>query len=525
MKVRAKKLSFPLAVAAFVLAAVLSVPQAVYADTVVSDEYAIRYYSGEASFSYYIDAEGTLYFAGSNGSGQYGNGTKGGEFSMPREVLQNVSAVADGKSGFAIALREDGTLWSWGNNEYAQLGQDTQYNNDAETNCILTPTEMFYDSSDAVTAVAAGDAFTVVLNEAGEVYTCGRAGDGQTGIAGLELSRKTVVGRLTKIDQSYFEGKKIVQIDAAENTGFALSEDGTLYIWGANDYGILGNGSADENEIYETPVRLVFSEKIKKVSAETMTVMILTESGDVYGWGNNAVRQLGVKDLTELSVTQPTQIEAFYAADGTEVHATITDILCGGRTNFVLDSDGNVYAFGAAGNGQAGINPSESTYLSHPCVSESNVILPLRIEFYEPVSLEEEAEKETSEYDGKAPVNVGKKIDVSIASLEGSIGDRTFVKDSDGNFWSWGVNLYGMVCSGEADTSSCAHPVRSTLFRIKNYDTDYVEKNYMLKPAIFMGCVVVIATALFIWAEIKKRKTMRMIRESGECARNGEKKR
>lgn len=516
MKVSSKKLSALAAAAAVVLAFVLLFPRSAFADTLVSEEYVIRYYSGEASFSYYIDEENTLYFAGSNGSGQYGNGAKGGEYSMPREVMQNVKTIADGKTGFAVALRMDGSLWAWGNNQYAQLGQGTEYNNDGDTNCVLIPAEMSYQSSSPVVALAAGDAFTVVLNEAGEVYTCGRAGDGQTGIGGMELTRKTVVGRLTRIDPSYFGGKKIVQIDAAENTGFALAEDGTLYIWGANDYGILGNGSVDENDIYETPVQLTFSEKIRKVSAETMTVMILTESGKVYGWGNNAVRQLGIKDLTELSVAVPTQIGAFYDADGQEVQVTVADILCGGRTNFVLDTEGRVYAFGATGNGQAAINPSESSYLDHPCISESNVVLPMRVQFYEPLSIEEEAEKETGELEGKLPVDATRKIDVRVTGLVGSIGDRTFVEDEDGNLWSWGINLYGMVCSGEADTSSCVHPVRSTLFRIKNYDKDYVTKNYMLKPGIFMACVVVIAASLFIWAEIKKRKTMRRIREGAE---------
>ena len=511
MKAKTKRFTvLASAAAALALTAALAAPLAAAADTLVSDEYRIRSCSGVASFSYFIDEENGLHFAGSNGYGQAGDGLKGGNYTMPRDVLDNVQAVAAGKAGYALALRTDGTLWGWGNNQYAQLGLGTEYNNDAETNCVLQPTELEFEGK--AVQLALGDAFTVVLTESGEVYTCGRASYGQTGLSGLgELSRTSVVGTLTKIDQSAFGGKRIAQVEAASNTGFALAEDGSLYVWGANDYGILGGGSTDVNIIYETPVQVEFSEAIEKVSAEAMTVLILTESGKVYGWGNNGNRQLGVADLTDVSVAQPTEIDAFYDEDGAPVAAEITDIACGGTANFFLSSEGDVFAVGAAGTGQAGITISESKYLNHPCTVDSNVVLPMRIAFYQPLNIEEESKKEG--YTSASPVDASTPVDVNIVQFVNSCGDRTFVLDENGDMWSWGINLYGMTCSGEATASFNAHPVRSTLFRDKNYDVGYTQKNYMLKPAIVMGCVVALAVVLFVWAEVKKRRTMRLIRE------------
>ena len=505
MKIHSKRFTLIALSAALLFASVGAT--AASADAVVSDNYAVAYYSGESSFSCYLDEENTLYVSGNNASGQFGDGTKGKTRYAPQKVMENVAAVADGKSGFVLALKKDGSLYGWGSNQYAQLGQGTAFNDDTETNCVLAPAEIVLPQGKAA-AVAAGDAFSVVLTEDGSVYTFGRAGDGQTGIAGLELSRKTVVGTPAKIDQSYFGNEKIAAVDAAENTGFALTESGSLYIWGATDKGILGNGSVDENEIYETPVKLEFDEKIARVSAETMTVMILTESGRVFGWGDNSVGQLGAAAASGVSVGAPVETDKFYAPDGTETEIEVKDILCGGRTNFVLSKDGRVFAFGAAGQGQAGCNLQSEYYLNHPCVSASNVVLPLEIRFFQPVNIEEEAEKENSEYADKSPVDLSREIDVEVAELVNSISDRTFVKDADGNMWSWGVNLYAMVCSGDA--LNCTSPVRSTMFRKENYDKDFATKNYMLKPAIVMSCVAVFAVCWFTWSEIKIRRNRKL---------------
>ena len=488
------------------------------ADEIVSDGYAVEFYSGESSFSYYIDKEGALYVSGSNGNGEFGIGTQGETKYEPVKIMESVEKVADGKSGFVLALKKDGSLYGWGSNKYAQLGQGTEYNDDQATNCVLVPTEIAVPGNPVVTDVAAGDCFSILLTEDGEVFTCGRASDGQTGIGGLNPTRKTVVSTFTKIEQSGFGNEKIVAIDAAENAGFALSESGKLYIWGANDKGILGSGSVDENDIFETPELLSFDEKIVRVSAETMTVLALTESGKVYGWGDNSVSQLGTAVAEDVSVGSPVPIEKFYEADGSETEISVKDILCGGRTNFVLADDGRVFAFGAAGKGQAGCNLQSEEYLSHPCVSESNVILPLRIRFYTPVSLESATDEIKELYKDKIPLDTSVPADVAVGTLVGSIGDRTFVKDREGNMWSWGINLYAMVGSGDA--FDCTSPVRTTLYRKERYDQTYREKNYMIKPAVVMSLVLVFAVTWFTAAEIKIRRANKKAAEE-EMLRKG----
>lgn len=490
------------------------------ADEIVSDENAIVFYSGQSAVSYYIDANATLYVTGNNGNGEFGNGKQGGTFYTPNKVMENVATVTSGKSGFAVAVTKDGKLYGWGKNEHAQLGQGTGYNDDSSTNRVLTPTLMeLPEGSGQIKTVAAGESFTVVLTQNGEVYTCGRAGDGQTGIAGLHLTRKTVVGKLTKIEQSYFGGEQIVSVDASESTGFALGVSGNLYIWGANDKGILGAGSTDDGDIYETPQKLEFDEKIEQISAETMTVLVRTESGKVYGWGDNSVGQLGIGESTG-AVATPTEITTYYDPTGTQTEITVKSVLCGGRTNFVLSDDGRVFAFGAAGSGQAGCNLQAQSYLNHPCVSEASVVSPLEIQFYEPISLENASDEVKDEYSDKSPVNTAKPISVKIQTLVGSIGERTFVRDENGNMWSWGNNLYGMVGSGDAQQANS--PVRTTLYRKENYDQTFQEKNYLIKPAVVMSLVVAFAVGYFVWAEIKIRRAKKKL-ENEEMLRKAAK--
>ena len=92
-----------------------------HADEIVPDRYEIAYYAGESDFSLYIDKEGKLYSSGNNGSGQLGRGNAGTEARIvPAQILDGVKEVKTGREGFALALKTDGTVYAWGNNQSAR---------------------------------------------------------------------------------------------------------------------------------------------------------------------------------------------------------------------------------------------------------------------------------------------------------------------------------------------------------------------------------------------------------------------
>ena len=71
------------------------------------------------------------------------------------------------------------------------------------------------------------------------------------------------------------------------------------------------------------------------------------------------------------------------------VDISIKDIECGGITNFVLSTDGDVFAFGSGGNGQVGFDVLDSSLKENPLINGSNVIAPVKIEFYQPINIKE----------------------------------------------------------------------------------------------------------------------------------------
>lgn len=470
------------------------------ADEIVNDEYKIINYEGQQNFSYFIDQNNILYATGSNASGQLGIGTIKNETRInPVKVMENVKIVRSGKSGFGIILTLSGELYSFGNNQFAQLGLGTTFNNDSQTNCVSLPSLIDLDRKIKIIDIVCGAQHSLLLTEAGEVYSFGSNLTGQLGL-GLETSRKTTVGKPTKIDQAYFNNELIVQIASTEFTSFALSENGNVYAFGENDKGLICNNDSDFNNYYNIPAKTLL-ENIKKISAKSTTAMALTNDNKVYIWGNNTFRQFGISDYTENYSQIPLEIKKYYSLDGSLNEIKIKDICCGGITNFILSENGDIYAFGSGGNGQVGFDILDSSLQENPLIEGSNVIVPTKIEFYQPINIKEKIDNGDDAYKGLIPVDKTQKIEVEIKEIISSIGTRTFIKDNLGNIWSFGSNADGLAGSG--NVVNCIVPVRTTLYRVENYDKSVTQKNYLIKPIITLIIVFGLAAVWLISTEIK----------------------
>lgn len=482
----------------------------IYADTIVSDENKIINYDGQQNFSYFIDQNNTLYASGSNAYGQLGIGTIKNETRInPVKVMENVKLVRSGKSGFGIALTLSGELYAFGNNQFAQLGLGTTFNNDTNTNCVAFPTLIDLNKQIKIVDIACGAQHTLLLTENGEVYSFGSNLTGQLG-QGLETTRKTVLGVPTKIDQKYFNNELIIQIATTEFTSFALSEDGNVYSFGENDKGLICNNDEDFNKYYNVPEKTLLS-NIKKISTKSTTAMALDNNKQAFIWGNNTFRQFGLKDYEEVYSAIPLEISKYYLIDGSVSNIEVADICCGGITNFVLSTKGDIYSFGSGGNGQVGFDVLDSSLKENPMIEGSNVIMPIKIEFYQPINIEEKIKQKDETYNGLIPVDKNSKIEVEIKEFISSIGTRTFVKDSNGNVWSFGSNADGLASSG--NVVNCTVPVRSTLFRVENYDKTVIQKNYLIKPIITLSIVFGFAIIWLVSTEIKAYNMRKRIKK------------
>jgi hypothetical protein len=197
--------------------------------------------------------------------------------------------VVSAKCGYnhTLCLDEDGSVYSWGYGKDGALGHDNFEN-------IPTPKkiEFFAKNNIKIKSIECGDYFTLALTEDGTVYTWGHNNYGQLGLG--RISQQLKVNKPTKID---FGNKKVKQLFAGEDHCACVTEDGEGFVWGYGMDGRLGNRNK-MNQSVPSKISLT-EEKIKKVSCGGHHTAILTEKGDLYMCGNGRDGELGRGDLLE----------------------------------------------------------------------------------------------------------------------------------------------------------------------------------------------------------------------------------
>ena len=151
-------------------------------------------------------------------------------------------------------------------------------------------------------------------------------------------------------EANLFEGKTISQISAGSDHSLALDSEGQIYAWGYNYYGQLGNGDTTDSN---TPVKVDTSgvlagKTITQISAGSDHSLALDSEGQIYAWGYNYYGQLGNGDTTDSNT--PVKVDT----SGVLAGKTITQISAGFFHSLALDSEGQIYAWGANYNGQLG---------------------------------------------------------------------------------------------------------------------------------------------------------------------------
>ena len=207
-----------------------------------------------------LKSDGTLWFWGRNYSGQLGDGITG-NFAYKNTPTQEStgatdwSAIAPGGMSHTVALKSNGTLWAWGNNQVGQLGDGTTTNK-------ATPTQIGSDTN--WSAVATGYEHTVGLKSDGTLWGWDLNEDGPLGDG-------TTADKTTPTQEST-GATNWSAIAAGEDHTVGLKSDGTLWAWGKNKYGQLGDGTnADRN----TPTQIG--------SGTVWTATCVLASGDTEG--------------------------------------------------------------------------------------------------------------------------------------------------------------------------------------------------------------------------------------------------
>jgi alpha-tubulin suppressor-like RCC1 family protein len=277
--------------------------------------------------SLYLNNQAELWVWGRGDTGQLGLGN-GSDKDTPTLLssFSNARAIAGGGfSGAAhsVAVKQDGTVWTWGNNFSGtpltgQLGYST-------TGFQTTPAQV--PSFTGGLNVAAGGTHTVILKTDGTVWSMGSNYYGQLG-AGLPTG--TGNQSFTPLNSGL---TSVVAVSAGWQHTLALKSDGTVWAWGLNVKGQLGDGSFTERN---SPVQVSGLVDVVAVSAGEQASLALKKDGTVWGWGSNDSWQ--ARGTSGTSATVPVQITQISKAIGISagiIHASavLTDgsVVCWGR--------------------------------------------------------------------------------------------------------------------------------------------------------------------------------------------------
>jgi len=222
------------------------------------------------SHSAAITEDGSLYLWGNNWYGQLGNGATGyGNISnILIKIMENVISVSLGGSHSA-GITEDGSLYLWGNNRYGQLGNGTTKNSSIPIKIM-----------ENVASVSLGYGHSAAITKEGDLYLWGDNDYGQLGNATTELSSTPI-----KIMEN------VASVSLGNDHSAAITKDGSLYLWGNNRYGQLGNGATGYGNISNIPIKIM--ENVASVNLGSTHSAAITKDGSLYLWGENAYGRLG----------------------------------------------------------------------------------------------------------------------------------------------------------------------------------------------------------------------------------------
>ena len=230
--------------------------------------------AGGYGFSLALEQSGSVWSWGYNGEGQLGKGLAGLSQLTP-EKLTTISGVSQLSAYLhVLAVRQDGSVWAWGANSYGQLGDGSTTNQSIPTRVTSLTNE--------VNAVAAGGFHSLALDRSGNVWAWGYNWDGQLG-DGTTADQHIPVRVIGLSD--------VAAISAGENSSYAITRDGRLWAWGWNREGELGTGSLDSWSSLAHPIEELVG--FQGIAGGFGSAVALRSDGTVWAWGRNFEGQLG----------------------------------------------------------------------------------------------------------------------------------------------------------------------------------------------------------------------------------------
>jgi alpha-tubulin suppressor-like RCC1 family protein len=226
-----------------------------------------------------LKIDGSLWAWGNNLYGQLGDGTNASH-ATPVFVGSGYAAISAGGM-HSLALKIDGSLWAWGWNYYGQIGDGTTANHSSPV--------MVGTGFTAIATIAAGGAHSLALKSDGSLWAWGNNDSGQLGDG-------TTTGRLSpvKVDTGY------AAIAAGSSHSLGIKTDTNLLAWGSGSLGQLGDGTTTASR----PYPFLLGSGYSAVAAGNGHSLAIRTDGTLRAWGWNAFGQLGTGLYTDATSPQ-----------------------------------------------------------------------------------------------------------------------------------------------------------------------------------------------------------------------------
>jgi alpha-tubulin suppressor-like RCC1 family protein len=278
-----------------------------------------------------IKDDGTLWSWGQNNDGQLGNGLRYVHSLLPIQITNdtNWQSVSNGFF-FSVAIKTDGTLWTWGRNGRGQLGIGSL------TSPRTVPINIGNDSTWSM--VSAGAEFVLALKNNGTLWAWGYNYSGELG-NGNTTTQFAPIQIGSDTNWSF--------VNAGDDHSFAIKSDSTLWSWGNNQHGKVGRFG-----ILNTPAQ-VGTDKWKTVSGGGMHSIGVKADSTLWSWGRNLYAQLGDGGTSNKST--PNQIDTLHHWN---------NVAAGYEHSVATKLDSSLWGWGRNNAGQVGDTISYSVFLS-----------------------------------------------------------------------------------------------------------------------------------------------------------------